>query len=78
MPKVLRIDGYRFFFYSDERQEPPHVHVEKGDAVAKVWLQPVRLASAAGFNPGELKRTRELAFEYQVEFVERWNAHFDN
>ena len=28
MPTVLRIDGHRFFFYSLEGQEPPHIHVE--------------------------------------------------
>jgi Domain of unknown function (DUF4160) len=31
MPTLLRIEGFRFFFYSSEGQEPPHVHVEKGD-----------------------------------------------
>ncbi len=35
MPTVLRIDGFRFFFYSDEGSEPPHIHAEKGDGVAK-------------------------------------------
>ncbi|WP_414707529.1 DUF4160 domain-containing protein [Rhodoferax sp. UBA5149] len=28
MPTVLRISGFRFHFYSDERMEPPHIHVE--------------------------------------------------
>jgi hypothetical protein len=40
VPTLLRIEGFRFFFYSTERQEPPHVHVEKGDGEAKLWLQP--------------------------------------
>jgi hypothetical protein len=31
MPTLLRVEGFRFFFYSGERQEPPHDHVEKGD-----------------------------------------------
>ena len=29
MPTVLRLDGYRFHFYSHEPNEPPHVHVDK-------------------------------------------------
>lgn len=44
MPKVLDVEGFRFFFFSDERQEPPHLHVEKGNGAAKLWLQPVRIA----------------------------------
>ncbi len=48
MPTLLRIEGFRFFFYSSERQEPPHVHVEKGDGEAKLWLQPVDLSTRTG------------------------------
>jgi hypothetical protein len=29
MPAVLRIKGYRFFFFSNEGNEPIHIHVEK-------------------------------------------------
>jgi hypothetical protein len=45
MPTVLWIGPYRFFFYSRENQEPPHIHVERDDNVAKYWLEPVALAS---------------------------------
>ena len=41
MPTVLRISGFRFFFYSLEGSEPPHIHVEHGGSVAKFWLNPV-------------------------------------
>ena len=34
MPTILRINGYRFFFFSNEH-EPIHVHIEKGDKYAK-------------------------------------------
>ena len=44
MPTVLRLDGYRFYFYSREPGEPPHIHVEWGDSLAKYWLEPVELA----------------------------------
>ena len=35
MPTILRSGAHRFFFYSLENAEPPHVHVESGDATAK-------------------------------------------
>jgi len=44
MPTVLRIGPYRFFFFSNEGNEPPHVHVERDDNTAKYWLDPVRVA----------------------------------
>ena len=43
MPTVLQTEGYRFYFYSRENQEPPHIHVEFGDKLAKYWLEPVEL-----------------------------------
>ncbi len=76
MPTLLRIEGFRFFFYSSERQEPLHVHVERGDGEAKLWLQPVELAYSYRLTPAELRRVRELAFQHQAAFVERWNEHF--
>ena len=38
MPTILRVDGFRFYFYSHEPNEPPHVHIDKDAATAKVWL----------------------------------------
>ena len=40
MPVVLRTKGYRFFFYSNEGDEPMHIHIEKADASGKMWLHP--------------------------------------
>ncbi len=47
---------YRFYFYSHEPNEPPHVHVDRDDLSAKFWLQPVGLARNFGFSPKELRR----------------------
>ena len=41
-------EGYRIGFYSNERDEPPHVHVIRADNEAKFWLDPVRLANNMG------------------------------
>jgi hypothetical protein len=76
MPTVLRFSGYRFFFYSLEGAEPPHVHVEHGDKLAKFWLEPVGVAEAYGFRSHELNRLRAVVIERRLEFLEAWNAHF--
>jgi len=49
MPTVLRVSGFRFFFYSLEGSEPAHIHVEHANKVAKFWLDPVSLAESRGF-----------------------------
>jgi len=76
MPTVLRVSGFRFFFYSLEGLETPHIHVEHGDRVAKFWLDPVPLAESHGFRAHDLNRLRVLVIERRVSFVEAWNAHF--
>ena len=60
MPTISRVGAYRLFFYAGDRDEPPHVHVERDDKVAKFWLTPVRLQRAAGFRPAELGQVERL------------------
>jgi len=76
MPVVLRIGRLRFFFFSNEGEEPPHVHVKAGEHEAKFWLFPVDLAANYGFNTRELNDARRLVEQYQDEFMEAWNEHF--
>jgi len=76
MPTALRVSGFRFFFYSLEGAEPPHVHVEHGDKIAKFRLEPVSLAESRGFRSHELTRLRLLVIEHRATLLEAWNAHF--
>ena len=78
MPTVLKIEGYRFFFYSGENNEPPHGHVEWDDKIAKYWLAPVDLASSRRFRAHELNVVRGLVEEHQEMFLEAWHDHFDS
>lgn len=79
MPTLLTQDGFRFFFWSNEGDplEPSHVHVERGDGVAKYWLGPVRYAESAGIRAADLKRAREIIEANETSFQERWDAHFN-
>ncbi|CAN5482799.1 hypothetical protein BH11BAC1_BH11BAC1_09180 [soil metagenome] len=38
MPTILLINGWRFFFYSNEGNEPIHIHVQKAESEAKFWI----------------------------------------
>jgi hypothetical protein len=63
MPTVLRIGLYRFFFYAGDRDEPPHIHVERDDNTAKFWLGPVKLQNSGGFSRTEISRIRRIVDE---------------
>ena len=76
MPTLLTVLGFRFFFFSGEGAEPPHVLVEHGDKVAKYWLNPVNLVMSEGFRSHELRRVRALVIEHREFFLEKWNEHF--
>lgn len=78
MPTVLKLKGYRFFFFSLEGNEPPHIHIEHGDNVAKFWLNPVNLASSYGFRSHELAKMRVMVAEHSVLFLEKWHEFFGN
>ena len=76
MPTVLREGGYRFFFFSREGEEPPHIHVEQAERYAKFWLRPISLASSYGLRSHELAPLNRLVEQHQKRFEEAWHEHF--
>ena len=76
MPAVLRVKGYRFFFFSLEGHEPPHIHVEQAERCAKFWLNPVSLVKSRGFRGGELSEIQKMVEEQRDALLEKWNEHF--
>ena len=54
VPAILHTQGSRVYFWSREPNEPPHVHLDKGRASAKVRLQPAALARKTGYPAQEL------------------------
>jgi hypothetical protein len=75
MPTVLVAGPYRFFFYSNEGDEPVHVHVRRDRGLAKIWLDPISIASSANFASHELREIRALVRQHRPEFLEAWNEH---
>ena len=78
MPTVLRSGRYRFFFYSSDRGEPAHIHVEHAGHAAKVWLSPVRLESSHGFTRTELAEVVGIVTEHQTQLIGSWNEFFSD
>jgi len=63
MPTVLRIGPYRFHFSSDERNEPPHIHVRTEDNECEFWLEPIILAKNRGIPARRLNEIAKLIFK---------------
>ncbi len=76
MPTVLRVGPYRFFFYAGDREEPAHIHVERGEELAKFWLEPVRLQRSTGFSRVELVRVYRLVVTYRERLLRSWHEYF--
>ncbi|MBI5303163.1 MAG: DUF4160 domain-containing protein [Chloroflexi bacterium] len=78
MPTALLLGPYRFFFYANDRREPPHIHVERERKKAKFWLDPVRLQDSGGFSRTEINRIEELVAENRDLFLRKWDECFND
>ncbi len=78
MPTILKIGPYRFFFYSGDWQEPPHVHIERDNAEAKFWLNPIRLARSSRFTSTDLNRIQKMVEENINTLRGKWHEYFSN
>jgi hypothetical protein len=75
MPTSLRWKGYRFFFWSGDRGEPPHVHVKKAMDEAKVWLDPPALAKAVDFRDHEINEILRKVQDERATVLRAWHDH---
>ena len=76
MPTVCVIGPYRFYFYSHEPNEPPHVHVDREGFSAKFWLNEISLAKNFGFRQKEISLLNELIMNHQKQFLDKWHEYF--
>ena len=77
MPTLLLLNGIKFFFYSNENDEPTHVHVTKGDAYGKIWLEPaIETDYLIGFTNSEQKVILEAVQAHSENFKKKWNEYF--
>jgi len=72
MPVVLRIKGYRFWFYEADLDEPPHVHMGKSGKEVTYWLAPVSLSKSRKFRDYKLNEIERILREYEDEILKAW------
>jgi hypothetical protein len=76
MPSIRIAGPYEVFFTSHDRGEPPHVHVDRENMAAKLWLQPVRVAYNLGFSRHELRKIERLITEHEERCLRAWHEYF--
>ena len=77
MPTVLFLNGFKFFFYSNENNEPAHIHVRKGNGEGKVWLEPeAQTAWMSGFTKKEESTVWEIVTDNEQLFKNKWYEYF--
>ncbi len=78
-PRAIQdIEGFKFYFFSLENNEPPHVHVKKGEGSAKWWLLPEpELVYSIGFKAGDERKINALIKKHGNEILQAWHNHFN-
>lgn len=78
MPTILQINGWRFFFYANEGNEPMHVHAQKGDMECKYWLKSetfdIQEAFSYGMNAKDRREVRQIIYQHFELFEKEWKA----
>ncbi len=76
MPTILRLRGYRFYFFSREELRP-HVHVQHASGEAKFWLEPrIELADDYGLGSRRIRVAYRIIEEHYDEIRGAWKKHF--
>ncbi len=76
MAEVFRKFGFVFFFYSNEGQEPVHIHVRKAGGFAKFWIDPVELDFSQGMKIDEIRKAEKLILNHLDLIKNKWHEVF--
>jgi hypothetical protein len=81
MPTIVYIFGWRLFFYSNEGNEPIHIHAEKADMECKFWIleEEVELKEAYAYNLNQKdrKEIKKIIYQHFDLIVESWYKYFE-
>ncbi len=75
LPTILKIDGFRFFFFSNEHS-PEHIHIEKGDTYARIELESLKVTDSYNLDSKDLKKLVALVKKNREKLQGDWNEYF--
>lgn len=79
MPTVFVIEGYKFFFYSNEGipLKAPHIHVRSADGEAKISLLcPFPVLDSSGYSATELRLIQLLVKKNNLALLGAYDDYF--
>jgi hypothetical protein len=80
MPTILLVSGWRFFFCSNEGNEPVHVHACRAESECKFWLRTeifeIEEAWTHNMTPRLRREVRKIIFDHFELIVGEWNETF--
>ena len=83
MPSIFCVGGYRIYFWSNENNEPIHVHISKGkpsSGATKVWLTSKGRCVLANNNSRisakELNELLDVVSAHFFLICSEWKKHF--
>lgn len=83
MPVYLRTLGYKIYFWSNEKDEPIHFHITKGDPSendTKIWVLSngsFKLAHNKGkISKIDLSRIFSIMQSYYYDYLAFWKTYF--
>ena len=77
MPTILFVMGWRFYFYSNEMNEPIHIHCRKAEKESKYWIDrenfDVIEAYSYNMNNRDKRQVKKIIFEYFEQIELEWD-----
>ena len=81
MPSILSISGWRLFFYSNENNEPVHVHAQKAEMECKFWLKvddfEIEEAFSYNLTPKAKQEIKRIIYGHFDYIVDEWKTYFN-
>ncbi|HRE41993.1 MAG TPA: DUF4160 domain-containing protein [Ignavibacteria bacterium] len=80
MPEVFRKNGWRFFFYSNEGNEPIHIHCQNSEKTCKFFidikLKELYLADSKNVSNSDISKVKKMIIDNLDVIILKWNEHF--
>ena len=83
MPNLFTVCGYKIYFWSNENNEPIHVHVSKGKpspTATKIWLTKsggcIVASNGSNIKSKELNELMEFISAQFFLICDAWKMHF--
>jgi hypothetical protein len=75
VPTALIINGFRFYFWSNE-EDRAHIHIVKGEGNAKYWLAPkIECVFSYNYKRAEVRFIERVIKKEYSTLIKKWNDH---